>query len=369
MTNGLAAVWENRREAVHGWSLSLMLHGVVGAAVLFPMTTIFVVPTPEPFRLNMSLLTPPPVEQQMVAHTPVSDPIVQEQRVERPPVEQQVVHKVEALKTPLPQRQSIQSQPVQSMPTPVPAQTSVKREMVKEQRSERPSVTQQVVQTTEIVATPTPVQQSVTSLSQPKAVHQAVTGVAQPTAVADRQTKKRTVIQPVAVVSSHEERVVESVPQRFEHISAIVTGAMSRSASRMQQPPVQSLVASHTVAPVQAVSRRVIHRTVVRRDVKQDPTPTTDYSWVANTLLEKVQRLKRYPSRARKREWEGTVELRVSIRADGEIHDIRVLESSGHQALDEEALNTVAMASPLALAYPLGRSIVMVDLPIRYKLN
>lgn len=62
-------------------------------------------------------------------------------------------------------------------------------------------------------------------------------------------------------------------------------------------------------------------------------------------------------------------ELRVSIRADGEIHDIRVLKSSGHQALDQEALNTVAMASPLALAYPLGRSIVMVDLPIRYELH
>lgn len=371
MTNGFAALWEARREAVHGWSLSLVFHGLVGAAALFAMTNILVVKNPEPFRLNMSILKPPPqpVGQQMVAQTPVTKPIVQEQRVERPPIEPQVVHKAQALKTPVPQRRALQSKPVQPMTEPVIAPTPV---------------TQQVAQITEISPTPAPVRPSVTTRSQRKAVHQTVTAVPKPTLVADHQAKRHTAIQQVAVVSRHEERVVESVPPRFEHISAIVTGAISQFEPSLQQPSTKTFVTRHAMprvrtkqpslqsTPPQVIKRTIVAKvlpSVVTREVKQDPTPTADYSWVANSLLKKVQRLKRYPSRAKKREWEGTVELRVSIRSDGEIHDIRILESSGHQALDQEALNTVAMASPLALDYPLGRSIVMVDLPIRYKLN
>lgn len=274
MTNELSALWEKRPELVHGWSLSVVFHGVVGGVALFAMTNILVVQQSEPFTLNMSILKPPPrpVAQQMVAQTPATESIVKEKRLERPPIEQQVVHRPKTFEPRIPEPQAIQSQPVQQMTQPVIALDSVEHTIVKVQQSESSPVT-------------------------------------------DRQTIRRAAIQPVAVVSSNEKRVVESMSPRFEHISAIVTEAMSRSASRMQQPPVQSLVASQTVASVQSVSRRVIHRSVVTevqpsvvtREVKQDPTSTADYSWVGNSLSEKVLRLKRYPSRAKKRKWEGTV--------------------------------------------------------------
>ncbi|GJL54212.1 MAG: hypothetical protein NPIRA02_13440 [Nitrospirales bacterium] len=127
-----------------------------------------------------------------------------------------------------------------------------------------------------------------------------------------------------------------------------------------------------TVPQRRVIQRPVITKdqaTVVTREVQQYPTPSMDYGWVANTLLGKVQQLKRYPPLAKRRNWEGTVALRVSIRADGKIEDVRIIESSGHETLDREALKTVKMASPLTLNHPLGSPLVMVDLPLKYALN
>jgi protein TonB len=49
----------------------------------------------------------------------------------------------------------------------------------------------------------------------------------------------------------------------------------------------------------------------------------------------------KYPMQARLRHWEGTVRLRVLITAEGRVKEIAVARSSGFDALDEAALETV----------------------------
>ena len=48
-----------------------------------------------------------------------------------------------------------------------------------------------------------------------------------------------------------------------------------------------------------------------------------------------------YPRTAKENGWEGTVRLKVHIQADGEIGEVIVIESSGHDMLDEAAVNMV----------------------------
>jgi protein TonB len=48
-----------------------------------------------------------------------------------------------------------------------------------------------------------------------------------------------------------------------------------------------------------------------------------------------------YPPIARQRRWTGTVKLRILIRADGSVGNVDVIESSGHEVLDEAALEMV----------------------------
>lgn len=53
-----------------------------------------------------------------------------------------------------------------------------------------------------------------------------------------------------------------------------------------------------------------------------------------------------YPDEARARRLSGSLVLNVAIRADGSIHDIKVVRSSGQKILDDAAVRIVMMAAP-----------------------
>lgn len=76
-----------------------------------------------------------------------------------------------------------------------------------------------------------------------------------------------------------------------------------------------------------------------------------------------------YPRAAKERGWEGTVKLKVHIQADGEIGEVIVLESSGHDMLDEAAVDMVKEGN----ATPARRGDKQVDswviLPYRFHLE
>jgi len=55
-----------------------------------------------------------------------------------------------------------------------------------------------------------------------------------------------------------------------------------------------------------------------------------------------------YPSEAKRKNINGSLRLMVALRADGTIHELKVLESSGHKVLDDAAKHIVRQASPFA---------------------
>jgi protein TonB len=69
-----------------------------------------------------------------------------------------------------------------------------------------------------------------------------------------------------------------------------------------------------------------------------------------NQWLRKIESIgnTNYPNEARKQNINGKLRLLVAVRADGTIHQLRVLESSGHKVLDDAAKNIVRLASPFA---------------------
>jgi protein TonB len=64
-------------------------------------------------------------------------------------------------------------------------------------------------------------------------------------------------------------------------------------------------------------------------------------------LLRHVERYRRYPETARKGHLEGVVQLLFAMSRDGNVLDVRVKASSGHPALDKEAVDTLRRAQPL----------------------
>jgi protein TonB len=111
------------------------------------------------------------------------------------------------------------------------------------------------------------------------------------------------------------------------------------------------------------------HTTATNVPVRSLPATKADYSWLAEALWSKIERLKRYPSMARMNRWQGKVVLRAVVRDTGELVDLQVAESSGHAVLDRDAIEVMRRASPITLKHSLGQSQVVLHIPISYTLQ
>jgi protein TonB len=63
-------------------------------------------------------------------------------------------------------------------------------------------------------------------------------------------------------------------------------------------------------------------------------------------------RFKRYPRSAIDNNWEGSVVVRMTVGADGRIAALGVARSSGHEVLDQQALDMFRTAKPFVQLPP-----------------
>lgn len=104
------------------------------------------------------------------------------------------------------------------------------------------------------------------------------------------------------------------------------------------------------------------------------PTPVSrrtqpDYGWLASAVATEVQRIKRYPAQAKWHRWQGKVVVQAVIHEDGRISDVDVIDSSGHDTLDLDAIALLERISPVQLQYPLDQSSIVIRIPIGYRLE
>jgi protein TonB len=101
------------------------------------------------------------------------------------------------------------------------------------------------------------------------------------------------------------------------------------------------------------------------------PTAPTkrDYGWLSETILRRVEELKRYPASARFDRAEGKVVVKAVIDEDGSIGEVEVYQSSGHPSLDKAAIETLRQAGPFHLSHPLGQPRMTVKIPMSYRLD
>lgn len=83
-----------------------------------------------------------------------------------------------------------------------------------------------------------------------------------------------------------------------------------------------------------------------------------------------AKRYKAYPPVALENRWQGIVEVRMAIGADGSISSLTMRSSTGHSLLDAQAIDMVGRAQAAAQVPPalLGRQFV-VDVPVEFALQ
>jgi protein TonB len=69
-------------------------------------------------------------------------------------------------------------------------------------------------------------------------------------------------------------------------------------------------------------------------------------SWQSQ-LLGRLEKYRRYPRAAQRRHHEGIVLVRFTVDRQGQVLDVQLARSSGHESLDNETLATVRRATPL----------------------
>lgn len=83
-----------------------------------------------------------------------------------------------------------------------------------------------------------------------------------------------------------------------------------------------------------------------------------------------VRRSHKYPMGARRARIEGVVKLKITVNAQGQIMDVKVITSSGHSMLDEAAVSSVRSLKQMPPLPPeLGWQSKSYVVPFRYRLN
>jgi len=91
------------------------------------------------------------------------------------------------------------------------------------------------------------------------------------------------------------------------------------------------------------------------------PPPAAEFAWIRDAIQGAIA----YPATARRMGWEGNVVVAFQLLSDGSVRDVRVLQGSGHAALDRGAIDAVRNASPFPRS-PVEAEIIT---PVVYRLT
>ncbi|TAJ22169.1 MAG: TonB family protein, partial [Nitrospirae bacterium] len=325
-----------------GWALSVLLHALAISAAVALVADVHLVPQQEPFKWEVAVVetaeTPLPSQSQ-----PIEKPAQAQANPVRPTSPTQTIESPPAKATPIETRPATQvAQPLS--PTPAVSTPPAPR-----QETQAPQ--QEIKKTAPIAQTPSrPVEME-------RGSTEPVTASSSPPATDEARTTAK-----AHAVPQEPSQTAHAAPQAFANPTPVSPPVPPEVARTVMESSPQVAVPQPVQAPVEQASAQ-------EPPARSVSTTKTDYGWLAKALWSRVEQLKHYPQQARMNRWEGKVVLRAVIRDDGHLLDLTIMQSSGHDVLDHDALEIMKRASPLTLHHPLGRPQVVVQVPISYRLE
>ena len=372
----VAQSWQPKR-SMTGWGASLLLHACLALAAFGLMPKMAMVVEKEPFKWDVALVEAPRevVRQEEPAPVPQVQPPVPTPVKPRPepvravppppqPVQRQVETRV------VPQAIQREVQPVvetvrpQEQIQPTREVVQVQAKPIEPQEIQKTEPLMQAAMPAEVVRETAPaVEQTVVEAAPATAqTYQAQAVVSEPTVLETRPEPVVTASTQLVQAASAAE-AIQAAPAPADPAPAPVAEAVAAAASEPAAAPPAPVSAAQP-DPATLQEHQVVARVATPR-----PATKADYGWLAELLHRRIIELRHYPSTARLNGWEGKVVLKVSIRQDGQLKDVEVVKSSGHESLDQAAMEAVRRACPLHMKHELTAPMVVLHLPVSYSLN
>lgn len=316
-----------------GWISSLLLHATLVFGAFVFTQQIKLAPQVTPFRWNVAMVAPasptainPSSQSVASAATPPAPPSPRRSAMTEP-AQPTPIAPPSPVRPPTPKQETLVARPpgMPAIMTP-PAPT----ETVPQERS--------VVRPIEPAPQPAPAESAPVSASGHEPPHESLPEIHEPplplTTPASQVTHQALVSEPTTAATP---------------IQPIAGQPTTGDSVQLESAPAPQVAAMAPVPP--SASARL------------------DYSWLSETILRRVEELKRYPAEARLDRAEGKVVLKAVIRGDGSIDDVEVYHSSGYRSLDHAAVELLKQAAPFELPRPLGKSKMTVKIPMSYRLE
>lgn len=374
----VAQSWQPKR-SMTGWGASLLLHACLALAAFGLMPKMAMVVEKEPFKWDVALVEAPRevVRQEEPAPVPQVQPPVPTPVKPRPepvravppppqPVQRQVETRV------VPQAIQREVQPVvetvrpQEQIQPTREVVQVQARPIEPQEIQKTEPLMQAAVPAEVVRETAPaVEQTVVEAAPATAqTYQAQAVVSEPAVMETRPEPVVTASAPVVHAAPAAEPAPASPAPAVEAVASV-----SEPVPAPPAPAEPVAAAPASVAAAQPDPATLQEHQVVARVATPRPATKADYGWLAESLHRRIIELRHYPSTARLNGWEGKVVLKVSIRQDGQLKDVEVVKSSGHESLDQAAMEAVRRACPLHMKHELTAPMVVLHLPVSYSLN
>jgi periplasmic protein TonB len=305
-----------------GWITSLLLHATLSFGAFVFTQQITLAPQPTPFKWNVAMVEPTPAR---TSNPAAASPPESSATPEKPLSSALLPRKSSSSATPQHQPASL-TRSVRATPIPPP------------------------------LSSPSQTSNEDSSLARPAAPVPAFTT---PPTPSEPVAQERTAVRPV-----------EPAAQPVHTESARVSSShLQEPKGEVSQPsvtePTSSTIPNASVKPESASEQQLIAMAPVPSSSLARP----DYTWLSETILRRVEELKRYPAEARLDQAEGKVVLKAVIRGDGSVDDVEVHQSSGYRSLDHAAVELLKRAAPFQLPRPLGKSQMTVKIPMNYRLE
>ncbi|MEP6886759.1 MAG: TonB family protein [Nitrospirales bacterium] len=364
-----------------GLAISLLLHAIAVSVAVMLIADLHLTHQPELFKWDVVMVEAPSQQpsQDTLMQTPTqAKPTPVMPTSTAPRHIQKTIEKQSILHTIQPVERVVLQEMVQARPIAQRAMEPIHRptEEISQTMSrtvQTPTPDLPVHSTPAPVNNVTPIEKDTAVLSTPPeaaAVTKQIMTETTPlssseSAVVSRSTIEATQTSPIV----HERIVNETVPTLTES-TIVVERARAIETPTAREPSETKPAEPASIEQAKIPGPHVTELSAVREPPpRSHPQAKADFGWLTRTLLSRIEQLKRYPHAARLNHWEGKVVLRAVIREDGHVIGVDVAESSGHSALDDDAVDVLRKASPLELAHPLGQPQVVIRVPIRYRLE